>query len=320
MNNKILNAFNTLQNKKKNNNNNSSSSSSSKIREIIKYINNNKKNLEKYNFLILLTDDYLKKKIFIFPSKKYYIKRLKLPGKLIIEKYSNLTKNQSKFIFDCNPIPNKLYIKLPKEEIYVLYSEFEYKLLESQFNEFYDILALIGAKYIKMSKLIKKYENNSLDLSNEIGLNSLCENINISNKVTIKNEKDTELLLTQEMYFNNQNDPKINNLINNNYYYLQNQIDLQNLIIRRIENNQIHDKFTYIYKENKLLNKKILTQLNKINCLSYDFSYSQISKFQIEYIIEFYNINNLNNLNIDDYDEIPWLNKMINKFLYQFYN
>ena len=214
---------------------------------------------------------------------------------------------------------------LQKEQIYVLYSEYEYKLLESQFNEFYDILTLIGAKYIKMSKIIKNLENSNF--STEIGLNTVCENAKISNKVSMKNEKDTALLLTQEMSFNNDKDPALNKIIDNNYYYLPNQMDLQSLIIRRIENNQTNDKYTYIHTENNLINRKVLTKLSKFNIgnslsFNFDYSFKQISNFQIEYTIEFYNIKNknLNKINIDEDDEKPWLIKMVSKFINEYYN
>ena len=297
----------------------------SKIRQIIHYLCENKQPFENYKFLILLSDDYFTRKIKILPTRKYYIKKIPFPGKLQIEKYSEMKYNSTKYSFESNPVPNQLYIKLQKEQIYVLYSEYEYKLLESQFNEFYDILTLIGAKYIKMSKIIKNLENSNF--STEIGLNTVCENAKISNKVSMKNEKDTALLLTQEMSFNNDKDPELNKIIDNNYYYLPNQMDLQSLIIRRIENNQTNDKYTYIHTENNLINRKVLTKLSKFNIgnslsFNFDYSFKQISNFQIEYTIEFYNIKNknLNKINIDEDDEKPWLIKMVSKFINEYYN
>lgn len=296
----------------------------SKIREIIHYICENKQPFENYEFLVLLSDEYFIKKLKIFPTKKYYIKKLSLPGKLQIEKYSEMKYNSTKYSFESNPIPNQLYIKLQKEQIYVLYSDYEYKLLESQFNEFYDILTLIGAKYIKMSKIIKNLENTNF--STEIGLNTVCQNAKVSNKVSMKNEKDTALLLTQEMSFNNDKDPDLNKIIDNNYYYLPNQMDLQSLIIRRIENNQTNDKYTYIHTENNLINKKILIKLSKFNIgnslsFNFDYSFKHVSNFHIEYIIEFYNIKNknLNKIYIDEEDEKPWLIKIVNKFINEYF-
>lgn len=291
----------------------------SKIRQIIHDICENKLPFENYEFLILLSDDYFVRKIKFLPCKKYYIKKkIILPGKLLIEKYSDLKYNINKYSFESNPIPNQLYIKLQKEQLYVPYSEYEYKLLESKFNEFYDILTLIGAKYIKMSKIINNLE--STNLSTEIGLNTICENAKISNKVSLTDEKNTSLLLKQEMIFNNDIDPELNKIIDNNYFYLPNQMDLQNLIIRRIENNQTKDKYTYIHNENNLINRKILTKLSLFNIgsLSFNLDYSlkHVSNFQIEYIIEFYNIKNknLNKINIIENEDQNWFNNLLNNF------
>lgn len=73
---------------------------------------------------------------------------------------------------------------------------------------------------------------------------------------------------------------------------------------------------------NAVINRKILTKLSKFNIgnslsFNFDYSFKQISNFQIEYIIEFYNIKNknLNKIHIDEDDEKPWLMKMINKFI-----
>ena len=57
----------------------------------------------------------------ILPPKKYYIKNIILPGKLIIEKYSDWNCI-NKYSFESNPIPDQIYVKLPKEKVYVQYT------------------------------------------------------------------------------------------------------------------------------------------------------------------------------------------------------
>ena len=300
--------------------------SDSKIREIIHYINENKPKLQDFQFLILLSDKYFIKKLGILPPKKYYIKNIILPGKLIIEKYSDWNCI-NKYSFESNPIPDQIYVKLPKEKVYVQYTDYEYKLLESRFNEFYDILAVIGARYIKMSKVIKNVKNNEqtvgIGVDMDLGMKTSCENTTIENKVSLKNEQDTAVFLTQEMNFNNDKDPNLYKLIHNNYYYLPNQIDLQSLIIRRIENNQTKDKYTYIHNQNSLLSTKVLTRLNKFNVglnVDIDVTLKQISNFKIEYEIYFNDIKNTNmnnNLAIQE-DETPWYVQIVNNFLKKF--
>ena len=226
--------------------------SDSKIRNILKFLKTNKKSFENLNFLILLSDDNYVKKIFQFHTKKHYIKKLqdKFPGKLIIDKYSNF---DNKYKFEDIPISNKVYVELPKEKVYVLFNDFEVKLLDSKFNEFYDILATVGAKHIKMSKIISNHNDNTRQMQIGLGTNSVGTN----NQIYIKNEKNNSMLLNQEMHFNNDKDPDLNKLINNNYFYLPYTLEWHNMLIRRIENNETKMKYRFQYNEFSILNFKL---------------------------------------------------------------
>jgi hypothetical protein len=295
----------------------------SRIREIIYEINEDRhirQTYESYEFLILLTDDYFKKKIGIFPSKKYYIKKSKFPGKLEIEKYSQLAYSNNNYSFESNPIPNQLYIKLQKERVFVLYSEYEQKVLESKFNEFFDILTVIGAKYIKISKKMENIRQTEIETSvganMDVGLT--CKNGVVCNKAKYQNENESSLTVKQEMSFNNSKDPVLNKLLDNHYYYLPKQMDLQQLIIRRIENNLVSDRFIYNHYEQNLLNMSVITSLHKLN-IGLNYKLKTISNFQIEYEILFNNIKDTQlNLIYDD-DETPWLYKTISNFINRFY-
>lgn len=288
----------------------------SKIRQILNDITINKEPFDTNNFLILLSNNYYSKKFGIFPSKKYYIKNKYFPGKIIIDKYTNFND----YSFEFTPTPNQIYIKLPKEQIYVLYSEYEHKLLDSKFNELFDVLTVIGAKYIKVNKIIQSSLSNGVALGTELGLNN-CSNAKISNKLSILNEKDSSLLITQEMHFNNEIEIDLNDIQKNNYFYLPHLIDLKNLIARRIEKNLISDKYTYIHSNYNLLSQKAMLKLNKLNIglnASFDRTFKQISNFQNEYHIEFYDIKskNMNKIELDEYDyEMSWLSKMVSKFI-----
>jgi hypothetical protein len=296
---------------------NKSTTNSSQIKQILNYLCENKEPFKKYDFLILLTDENL--------NKNKSLQKISLPGKLVIEKYSEMKYNTTKYSFENNPIPNQLYIKLQKEQIYVLYSNYQYKLLESQFNEFYEILYLIGVKYINTSKIIKNLDFNNFFM--DLGLNVINKNIEILNKIYMKNEKDTSLLITQDMNFLSNKNTNFNKIINkiieNNYYYLPYQIELQNLIVRRIENNELNEKYTYYYNSNIILNNKILKKLNKLKILNpLDNLYNQIPIFEIEYNIEFYN-NNKNHYNKiynNQKDEESWLMKIIERLVNQYFS
>ena len=292
----------------------------SRIREIIFDLNENRQEYNTYQFLLLLSDDYYKKKMGIFPSKKYYIKKSKFPGNIIIEKYSDFMFNNNQYSFESNPIPNQLYIKLQKERIFVLYNEYEHKLLESKFNEFFDILTVIGAKYIKISKKIDNIRQTDISTNisaniDQIGL--MCKNGNISNKTEYHDENESSLTVKQEMSFNNTKDPELNKLLDNYYYYLPKQMDLQQLIIRRIENNLISDRFIYNHYQNNLLNTSLISSLQKLS-IGINYRTKNVSSFQIEYEIIFNSIKDYK-LNLLHDDETPWLYRTISSFIKKFY-
>jgi hypothetical protein len=294
----------------------------SRIREIIYDLNENRQEYNTYQFLLLLSDDYYKKKMGILPSKKYYIKKSKFPGNIIIEKYSDFMFNNSQYSFESNPIPNQLYIKLQKERIYVLYNEYEYKLLESKFNEFFDILTVIGAKYIKISKKIDNVRQTDVSVNasitaniDELGL--ICKDGTISNKTEYHDENESSLIVKQEMSFNNTKEPELNKLLDNYYYYLPKQMDLQQLIIRRIENNLISDRFIYNHYQHNLLNTSLISSLQKLS-IGINYRTKNISSFQIEYEILFNSIKDPK-LNLIHDDETPWLYRTISNFINRFY-
>lgn len=293
----------------------------SRIREIIYELNEERQRYDTYEFLILLSDDYYKKKMGLFPPKKYYIKKSKFPGNLITEKYSELIlgNNSRKYTFERNPIPNQLYIKLQKERVFVPYNEYEHKLLESKFNEFFDILTVIGAKYIKISKKIHNFKQTELATNVSIGLN--CKDGTVSNQTEFRDENESSLTVKQEMTFNHNKEPDLDKLLDNYYYYLPKQMDLQQLIIRRVENNLISDRFIYNHSEHNLLNTSLMSSLKKLNIgLSIGISHktNTLSNFEIEYEILFNSIRDTS-LNLIHDDETPWLYKTISNFLTRFY-
>lgn len=106
--------------------------SESKIINEIKYRRRN----VPFEYLILLSDEYFYRRYILFSSyaNKIRRKRYSLPGKLRVIKYSNMDIN----LFNQFEEPNEIYIKLPKEKLYVLYEDFSFKYLYSQIQEFYD--------------------------------------------------------------------------------------------------------------------------------------------------------------------------------------
>ena len=156
----------------------------------------------------------------------------------------------------------------------------------------------------------------SVGANMDVGLT--CKNGIVYNKAKYQNENESSLTVKQEMSFNNSKDPVLNKLLDNHYYYLPKQMDLQQLIIRRIENNLVSDRFIYNHYEQNLLNMSVITSLHKLN-IGLNYKLKTISNFQIEYEILFNSIKDTQlNLIYDD-DETPWLYKTISNFINRFY-
>ena len=101
----------------------------STIQKTINKIKNKNIRNEKLQFLILLNEDDYKKNFYIFPSKKERLKYYKsnFPGDLIIERYQDI--NTLNYNIENNPIPNQLYIMLPKEKLFINSENFLQPLL-----------------------------------------------------------------------------------------------------------------------------------------------------------------------------------------------
>ena len=273
--------------------------SESKIRNIINEIKSRRRNVP-FEYLILLSDEYFYRRYILFSSyaNKIRRKRYSLPGKLRVIKYSNMDINLFNQ-FEDNPIPNEIYIKLPKEKLYVLYEDFSFKYLYSQIQEFYDILSILGAESI----ILKRTTNESLinNLGMSIGTNSTP--IKINQAAEVKNEMENITQLFQEMKFLVNNTPNIDKFLDlKRFYYLSKKTDWQSLIIRRIEKNQIKDKFIFYYSNRKLLSTKFVSYLQKLN-VSYESKFEVINNIKIEYDIDYkqiknYEFNYINNDNL----------------------
>ncbi len=110
--------------------------------------------LNDFNEFLIVLSDYYYDWLCIFPffqkeydminSNKYFF-----PGKLHVKYESELRNDISgNFIIKGIVQLKTLYIKLPKENIYVDSSKFQEELFESKFNELLNIFACLNARYV----------------------------------------------------------------------------------------------------------------------------------------------------------------------------
>ena len=250
---------------------------------------------EKMEFLVLLTDDDLKEKTWFWKSsvKDALLKnKKKIPGDLHILNFDDINKPEimKDFIIDGSPLPREMYIKLPNKNIYITSEKYALKYLLLRENELKNIFIALGAKSIKWT--VKRSNNNSNNIEASVGTN--INNIDFKETIKIENKSSKFNSESNEMTFDfNENNNNLNQkmFISNNYYFLPKEYEWQDIIIRRLENNLISDKYNFKYNDYIKFKSSLSTKLKLIE-INFNYSTEDASNLEIEYEIEYYKITN----------------------------
>ena len=265
-------------------NNVATSYNQTKVRQIINDLNNKESKNEKLKFLIFLNEEDFKKYLYIFPSRKDRLKNQKynFPGELIIEKYDNIDKLNYKI--ENSPIPNQLYIMLPKEKLFINPENFTSRLIDSKLEELKNIFMLLKANTVKINKNLKIISKEKIEINTSINI----DKIDIDQKINLENSESNINNISNKMTFLNDPNPiDLSKLEIDNYYFLNKQFDWQNMIIRRIEGDLSTDKYVYQNKEMKIFKSKFINKLKFLE-LSIDYDWEKFKDLKIEYDIEYF--------------------------------
>lgn len=250
---------------------------------------------EKLKFLILLNDDDINQKDYICNmSKKSMINKNKklLNGELDIINFKNIEDYSiySKYIIEDIPLQNEMYMKLPDKNIYVMSEKYPLKYLLSKQNELKNIFILLGAKNIKWSIIKEDNKSNNLDANISVNINeiNLSEGVGIENKKKVSNKQENEMSFDYDENIIN----KINfdMFSNNNFYFLPKEYEWQDIIIRRLENNLISDKYIYKYSNNIYFKSSLTSKLKMID-INFNYNTNELNNLEILYEIDYYPIN-----------------------------
>ena len=239
-------------------------------------------------FLIIVSDDDYKSTMFyksayenLLKQRKYFNDNLNIVNKKEIIKHNE-------YSIDGMAMLKKLYIKLPKEKLYVDSAQFHNRYLNSKINELISVFSVLRAKNIKVTVQSQTENNFKLNLSAGAKMNgvSLKAGINHSKDNSNKLQSDWEL----EFFTNDKNNNKIN--INdfadeNRFYYLPKEAEWIDAIRKRISQNVSSDKFTYSYSDTNDIKYKGFTNLKLFN-ISCDYNRKQYENININYVIEYY--------------------------------
>lgn len=255
------------------------------------------------SFLILLNnDDYVKLPRYCFMSNKDRIikNRGHFPGKLHIRNYADIEHPdfRNQFIIEGYPLPKQLYVRLPKENIYVPYESYSTKLLNSKLGELRDLFIHLKAKTIKIKKT--EISDNKVGANGKIGVSNVGVGAGFENSELFKNE------FVEELHFDADNKPiDVNafreaygnsymhemkyakNHVKPKFYYLAQEYSWEDIIERRLNNRLVQDKYVYNHTDSRILKMNILNQL-KLFDINIDAEKSEVRQLIIEYDIEYH--------------------------------
>lgn len=202
----------------------------------IKNIDLNELSLE---FLIILKEhDFNDKKCFSL-LKKIKKSTKKLPGIVHICSFDNIKQYKIKGLI----LPYVLYMKLPKDNIYVSSDSWESEFFNSQTLELLRIFTLIGAYEIKFKTTRDYNDNNGLNIQGNANLNTINIPLKVNAEFEHYEDADDSNAFDGQIKIKKPNVEKyenINDLINkNDLFYIKNNNEWQSLISYKLQNDTI---------------------------------------------------------------------------------
>jgi hypothetical protein len=242
-------------------------------------------------FLIVLkTSDYEA----VCPLTSSYSTKVKqseddLPGILHVINIQNIndildSELRPQFITQDIVIPRVLYIKLPKENIFVKAEKWEYEYLKSQIQEIIHIFGILGAKSIKYE--IINSNKTSIDIGGGLNIGELPVGSDL--QITSRKGTTTELSGDLEYPVPKNIVPSINLLEkSNNIYYLSRKYDWKNICRRRIEGLVTSDDFIYRFNSDMSFSVKLSGKLTKLG-INFNSDTSTVKNFNMKFDVSYY--------------------------------
>ena len=239
-------------------------------------------------FLIVISDNYydwlcimqyfFQKDFDIINSNKYFF-----PGKLHI-KYESEIRDDISGNFNIKGIVQlkTLYIKLPKENIYVDSSKFQEELFESKFNELLNIFASLNARYVDF------YFHNMDTYLEHLSVSASVSKLE-AGESTLSNHKTQSKRRIRAEYSDKSNTPFNPEKFKEKrmFYYLPKEYGWRNLIKQRLENKMMNQEYTYKYSESSFFSADFYNCLKRLN-IKFHYASEKYNEVKIEYFIEYW--------------------------------
>lgn len=201
-----------------------------------KLINSNDLTLE---FLIILKEHDFEKKNCCSLLKEIKKATTKLPGIVHICSYKNVTNYKIKGLM----LPYMLYMKLPKEDIYVSSDAWESEYFNSQTLELLKIFTILGASDIKFKTSRDHNDGNITGIHTNANLNSINIPLKMGAEIEHYDDNDDSNAFDGQIKIKKPNVEKYENLNDmiekNNLHYVKNNYEWQSLISYKLKNDTV---------------------------------------------------------------------------------
>jgi hypothetical protein len=236
------------------------------------------------DFLIVLGEEHYKRRFF---GKSDYekIKEQQFPGYIHILNMDELKARSKEFSVDGTVILKKLYIKLPKEHLYVDANKYQEKYLNSTMNEFMRIVATLNCSSIHLKIVNQNKDQFDLNLNASV----IAKGYKIGGGANASTAKDNHTENEWSLEFDD-NKEKIDIQIflhKASFYYLPKYPAWNDLIRNRMRFGAKEAQYVYEYTDT---NDIQLDFISKLHLLNIDFKYNK-NKYQslrFEYDIQYH--------------------------------
>lgn len=243
-------------------------------------------------FLIILHGaDYNGNKVCKSNYEKLMANKKYMPGKLTIVNLKRLNylrtpNGKLRYIIRELAIPRIVYIKLPKEGIYVKSEDFEFEYMKSQIHEIIMILAKLGASKItydvsKNSKEMKEL-GAKIDIKEHMASGSAGFEMNESFSKTSSFTGELEFPMSDRSL------PSVVDLSDDdNIYYLPRKIHWISMIRSRLQSHVLKDSFNYEFSKDIYVNVKVINKLKAIG-VTFNYGKSSINGFRMSFSVNYH--------------------------------
>jgi hypothetical protein len=247
-------------------------------------VNQNRQN-DFINFLIVLEDKHYDKKHFWSRESLHDILlKEDFPGTIDIVKLKDL-QNSTDFIIKEAVVLKKLYIRLPKENLYIDSSKYEEYLLNSITNEFLRVISTLKPMSIKIQMFNQNKNDFEFDVNTSISFQDVDIGSDVKNQQTNNSSNKKEWLLT---FRKDRKKMDLSCFLDSSkFYYLPKYTEWTDLIHNRVNYNVNTAKYVYEHTIDNNINLEFVQKMKVLN-IDCQYKKSKYENIRFEYEIDYY--------------------------------